>query len=322
MNHADRARKTTRIAALSVVSNTVLVALKLVVGLTIGSVAVISEAVHSGMDLVAAVIALFAVRAAARPADDDHPYGHGKAENISGTVEALLIFTAAAWIIWEAGRKLMGDHEVERLDWGVGVMALSAIVNLIVSELLFRTARETDSVALEADGWHLRTDVYTSVGVVGALSFIAFTEAHLTALHAHWVDPVAAIVVALLIIQAAWHLTVNSARDLMDVALPEHEERAIRSALRNEIPDVRGFHKLRTRKAGSQRFVDVHVLVDPQMTVARSHRLTEAVENAIGDRLPRTAVVVHIEPCESDCCGRCGPNCLVERAPDAALPET
>lgn len=307
-----RARKTTRVAALSVASNTLLVVLKLIVGIMIGSVAVISEAVHSGMDLIAALIAYFAVRTAAVPADEEHPYGHGKAENISGVIEALLIFGAAAYIIWEAVRKLSGDHEVEMLGWGVGVMAVSAVVNLIISEMLFRTARETDSIALEADAWHLRTDVYTSLGVLAALGFIWATEHYLPVLHYHWMDPVAAIGVALLIVHAAWHLTISAARDLMDVSLPEEEERKIRSALREHAPEVCGFHQLRTRKAGSQRFVDVHVLVEPRMTVARAHDVAEAVEAGIKGRLARTAVVVHIEPCNSGSCGRCGPNCLIE----------
>ncbi len=298
MNSQQRAKVTTRVAALSVASNSLLVILKLGVGLTIGSVAVISEAVHSGMDLVAALIALIAVRAAARPADDDHPYGHGKAENISGTIEALLIFVAAAYIIWEAVRKLMGEHEVEMVGWGVAVMGLSVVVNIIVSELLFRTARATDSIALEADGWHLRTDVYTSLGVLGALGFIAITERHAPALHFHWMDPVAAIGVALLIIHAAWRLTVASARDLMDVALPEEEEQTIRAVLESYEERVCDYHKLRTRKAGSQRFVDVHVVVDPQMTVAASHDLADEIVAAIKERLSNTAVVVHIEPCD------------------------
>lgn len=304
---------TTRAATISVVSNTVLVVFKLVVGLMIGSVAVISEAVHSAMDLVAAGIALFAVRAAARPADEDHPYGHGKAENISGTIEALLIFGAAAYIIYEAVRKLLSGHEVGNLGWGVIVMAFSAIVNMGVSEMLFRVARATDSVALEADGWHLRTDVWTSVGVLTALGFIALTEQYAPALHFHWMDPVAAIGVALLIIHAAWKLTITSARDLMDAALPAEEEQAIRHVLSSHSPGARGFHELRTRKGGSQRFVDVHVLVDPEMSVAESHRLSDVIADEIGARLPSTEVVVHIEPCEDDCGDCCGPNCLVVR---------
>jgi len=298
MDAQQRARATTRVAALSVASNTLLVVLKLIVGIAIGSVAVISEAVHSGMDLAAAVIALFAVRAAARPADEDHPYGHGKAENISGTIEALLIFAAAAYIIYQAARKLMGEHEVESLGWGIGVMGLSAVVNVIVSEMLFRTARAADSVALAADGWHLRTDVWTSTGVLAALGFISLTGRYAPALHFHWMDPVAAIGVALLIIHAAWRLTVTSARDLMDVALPDEEERAICAVLEEHRPRLCGYHKLRTRKSGSQRFVDVHVLVDPHMTVSASHELADEITAAIEAVLPRIGVVVHIEPCD------------------------
>lgn len=308
----ERETRTARAAAISVASNAVLVVTKLVVGVSIGSVAVISEAVHSGVDLLAALIALFAVRTAARPADERHPYGHGKAENISGTIEALLIFAAAGYIIYEAGRKLLGEHEVENLGWGVLVMAVSAVVNIAVSEMLFRVARATDSVALEADGWHLRTDVWTSAGVLGALGFIALTERYAPALHFHWMDPVAAIAVALLIIRAAWRLTIASARDLMDAALPPEEEQLIREVLARHSSTVRGFHNLRTRKSGSQRFVDVHVLVDPEMTVANSHALADHLTEEIKERLPRTAVVVHIEPCEGDECGDdCGDNCLV-----------
>ncbi len=298
MDAQQRGRATTRVATLSVASNTLLVILKLIVGIAIGSVAVLSEAVHSGMDLVAALIALFAVRTAARPPDEDHPYGHGKAENISGTIEALLIFGAAAYIIYEAVRKLMGEYQVESLGWGIGVMGLSVVVNIVVSEMLFRTARATESVALEADGWHLRTDVWTSAGVLGALGFISLTERYAPALHFHWMDPAAAIGVALLIIHAAWRLTVASARDLMDVALPEQEERVICAVLEQQRPRLCGYHKLRTRKSGSQRFVDVHVLVDPEMTVAASHAMADEIVATIQQALPRVGVTVHIEPCE------------------------
>ncbi|MGD9496918.1 MAG: cation diffusion facilitator family transporter [Armatimonadota bacterium] len=315
MKSVQRDRVTKRVALLSVVSNSTLVLLKLGAGIATGSVAVISEAVHSAMDLVAALIALLAVRAAAVPADEEHPYGHGKAENISGTIEALLIFAAAAYIIYEAIRKLLGEHEVESPGWGMAVMGVSAVVNIGVSEMLFRVARATDSIALEADGWHLRTDVWTSVGVLGALGFIALTEHYAPVLHFHWMDPVAAIGVALLIIHAAWKLTITSARDLMDVALPDEEGQAIHHVLTAHSPGVRGFHNLRTRKAGSQRFVDVHVLVDPAMTVATSHALSDVITDEIQARLPNTVVVVHIEPCDDDCDDQCGPNCLVHPPP-------
>ena len=147
----DSAKRKTNAAALSVASNSLLIILKVVVGLSIGSVAVFSEAVHSAVDLVAAGIALFAVRASSRGADERHPYGHGKFENISGTIEALLIFVAAVWIIYEAVQKLIHPQEIEMLGWGVGVMLVSALVNIFVSKRLFKVAGETDSVALRAD---------------------------------------------------------------------------------------------------------------------------------------------------------------------------
>jgi cation diffusion facilitator family transporter len=146
---------------LSVASNLGLVIFKTAVGLAIGSVAVLSEAIHSGLDLVAAAIAFFAVKKAAKPPDADHPYGHGKVENLSGAIEAGLIFLAAVWIVYEAARKLVRPEPIETLGLGVGVMAASAGINWLVSRRLFRVGEETESVALQADAWHLRTDVYT-----------------------------------------------------------------------------------------------------------------------------------------------------------------
>ena len=159
-------REKSRVAALSVISNTVLVLFKAIVGILIGSVSVLSEAIHSGMDLVAALIAFFAVRIAGMAADEDHPFGHTKVENISAAIEALLIFAAAVWIISEAIQRLINPRPIETVGWGVGIMLISTIANLIVSRLLFKVGKETDSAALLADGWHLRTDVYTSVGVM------------------------------------------------------------------------------------------------------------------------------------------------------------
>lgn len=294
----DLQRRKTSVAWLSVISNSTLVLLKLAVGLVIGSVAVISEAIHSGVDLLAALIALFAVSTSGKPADEEHPYGHGKVENLSGTIEALLIFLAAGWIMYEAGSRLIEPRPMHGAAWGVAVMGFSAVANVVVSQMLFKVARETDSVALEADGWHLRTDVYTSVGVFVGLGVVALHERVLPRVELHWVDPVAAIAVALLIIRAAYRLTVKSARDLMDVSLPPEEEEAIRRYIAGLGPAVRGFHKLRTRKAGGARFVDFHLLVDPEMSVAKSHQLSDRVAADIQQQFPSSSVTVHIEPYE------------------------
>lgn len=285
-----------QVAWLSVISNSTLVLLKVFVGLLIGSVAVISEAIHSAVDLLAALIALFAVRTAARPPDPGHPYGHGKFENVSGTVEALLIFAAAGWIIYEAIGKLLHPEPLIAPAAGVAVMGLSVVVNLLVSGLLFRVGHRYDSIALKADAWHLRTDVYTSLGVGIGLGFIMLHERFFPQVNVHWVDPVAALIVSLLICQAAYRLTIQAGRDLMDASLPRDEELWICQCLQEFLPRVRGFHKLRTRKAGAERFVEVHMLVDPEMSVAEAHEIADQLVARVKSRYPAAHVIVHVEP--------------------------
>ncbi|MCL5942175.1 MAG: cation diffusion facilitator family transporter [Actinobacteria bacterium] len=310
-------RKST-VAWLSVVSNTSLVLLKLAVGLLIGSVAVMSEAIHSGLDLVASVIALFAVRRSDRPADEEHPFGHGKVENLSGAVEALLIFAAAGWIAVEAVRRLIHAEPLEAAGWGVLVMLLSSLVNLGVSHLLFKVGRKTESVALQADGWHLRTDVYTSAGVMAGLVLIWVGHRVLPGSNRAWLDPVAALAVALLILRAAYSLTVHAGRDLLDTALPA-EQLWIREYIAGLAPTVRGYHKLRTRRAGNVRFVDVHLFARADLTLEEAHGISDRVERAIGERFPGSNVTVHMEPCDGVCGPACADDCLLEDDARAAL---
>lgn len=295
--HETRNKKKASVALLSVASNSTLVLLKLAVGMMIGSVSILSEAIHSGVDLLAAVIAFLAVRTSGKPADQDHPFGHGKVENISGVVEALLIFLAAGWIIFEAVEKLRNPVPLEDAGLGVAIMLASAAVNVFVSERLFKTARETDSVALQADAWHLRTDVYTSLGVMAGLGAIWLGSLFLPGTDLAWVDPVVAIGVALLIIKAAYHLVIESAQDLLDVSLPPDEEADIRKHITVFAPTIRGFHRLRTRKSGSYRFVEFHVRVDAALSVDESHRISDMITCAIKQHYPGTTVTIHIEPC-------------------------
>ncbi|MBI4679238.1 MAG: cation transporter [Elusimicrobia bacterium] len=297
------------VAMLSVVSNTALVAFKLAIGVLIGSVSVISEAVHSGVDLAAAVIALFAVRTAARPADESHSFGHGKFENLSGAVEALLIFAAAAWIVHEALHKLVQPGDIEMAGWGVVIMLVSCLVNLGVSRMLFRVGRRADSVALLADAWHLRTDVYTSAGVMAGLSLYSLGRKLFPSVDLRWLDPVAAIAVALLIIRAAYDLTAQSVRDLLDQSLPDEEVRVIRERVRGVGPAARSFRNLRTRKAGAVRFVEMELVVDPGMSVVESHAVADLVAARIRGTYPGAEVTVHIEPCASDCSDDCRVSC-------------
>lgn len=299
------------VARLSVISNTTLVLLKLAVGLAIGSVSVISEAIHSAVDLLAAIIALFAVKTSGKPADQLHPFGHGKVENISGTVEALLIFLAAGWIIYEAAKKLMNPHPLGEASWGVAVMLVSATANIIVSRMLFKVGNETDSVALQADAWHLRTDVYTSAGVMAGLGIIWLGGLLYPGADLKWVDPVAAIGVALLIIKAAYKLTIESARDLLDVSLPLEEENEIRKIIAAFAPTIRGFHRLRTRKSGSHRFVEFHMRVDAFMSIDESHRITDMISEDIKKRFASTLITIHIEPCNCALAKEASCGCLL-----------
>lgn len=282
--------KKSNAAFVSILSNTLLVGLKLTVGITTGAVSIISEAAHSGLDLAAAVIAFFAVRKASQPPDKKHAYGHGKFENLSGSVEAILIVVAAVLIFREAGEKLFYPSEIEGLNMGLLVMLISAIVNFFVSRYLMRVAKDTDSMALEADALHLQTDVYTSLGVVAGLLLIMVTGMPIF-------DPIVAIGVAVFIFKAGFDLVVKSVAELTDVRLPAAEEEKIRLILEDAVPRAVEYHKLRTRKAGSERHIDLHLVVSQHMTVGKAHKLCDEVEYVIESQLENSFVVIHLEPC-------------------------
>ncbi|MEK7474903.1 MAG: cation diffusion facilitator family transporter [Candidatus Coatesbacteria bacterium] len=292
----DAREAKTRVALLSVASNTILVVGKIAVGIAIGSVSVVSEAIHSAIDLLAAGIALFAVRRSGKPPDRDHPFGHGKIENLSGAVEAMLILVAAVWIVSEAVDKLIHPRAIDAPGLGVGVMLVSAAMNYWISGRLFAVAKETESVALDADGWHLMTDVYTSLGVMLGLILIWAGESIFPGTHFHWIDPVAALVVACMIGWAAVRLTFQAGHDLLDGSLPADEEAWIGAYIRSRMPPIRAFHDLRTRKAGAVRIIEFHMLVDPGMSVEDSHRITGEIKQAIRSRFAEAIVTIHVEP--------------------------
>jgi cation diffusion facilitator family transporter len=302
-----------RVALLSVVSNSFLVVFKVIIGLLIGSVSIISEAIHSGMDLLASFIALFSVKTSQNPADDGHPFGHGKVESISGLVEAVLIFIAAFWIILEALKKLNSQPSLEFAGWGVGVMLLSAVLNFVVSQKLFQIGKEADSIALTADAWHLRTDVYTSLGVMASLAVIWLSHKFFNEPYIHRLDPAAAMFVAVFILRAAYDLTAHAIRDLMDVKLPADEESWIRDLIINFKPAIHGYHQLRTRKAGNLRFIEFHIKVDPQMTVESSHEITRMFKQNITKKFPQSSITIHIEPCDGRCEDKCVAGCLLAK---------
>jgi cation diffusion facilitator family transporter len=290
----DAAQEKIAIAKLSVTSNSSLVLLKLFAGLMMGSVAVLSEAIHSGIDLIAAVIARYSVKKSAEPADLEHRYGHGKYENLSGMIEGALIFVAAAWIIYEAFKKFFHPQPVEAAFAGMLIMGYSVVLNILVSRKLTEVAKRTDSLALEADAYHLKTDVWTSAGV-----FLGLTLIQITGLE--WLDPGVAMVVAAFIIHAAYDITRRSAEGLVDKSLPDAEIKLIERIIKDHQTEVLNFHKLRARKMGSERQIDLHMVVPRNLSIKEGHDLVDHLEHDIKKDLPRSIIVVHIEPCDANC---------------------
>jgi cation diffusion facilitator family transporter len=275
------------IARLSIISNTLLILMKLAVGLISGSVSILSEAIHSSMDLIAAIIAYFSVRVSDNPPDSRHPYGHGKIENISGVIESLLIFIAAVWIIYEAVKKLLGVKiELDSIALGSLIMFISAVVNVFVSRRLYKVARATNSVALEADALHLKTDVYTSLGVAIGLGLIIVTGIN-------WFDPVIAILVALFIVKEAYSLMVKAFTPLLDTAWNNDEIKELETTL-NKL-EV-SYHDLRTRVAGNYRFVDIHIQIPEDVSVGKAHNYCDKIENELTGMYNNLTVNIHVEP--------------------------
>lgn len=276
----------TNTARLSVLSNSFLIVIKLIVGIISGSVSIISEAIHSTMDLLAACIAFFAVRISDRPADEEHPYGHGKFENVSGVVEAVLIFIAAIWIILESVKKIIHPQEMKSLGLGFIVMFISAIVNFFVSRKLYHVAKKTDSIALEADALHLKTDIFTSIGVGVGLLCIWLTN--LT-----FLDPMVAILVAIFILRESYILLKNAYTPLLDSALSLSEIGIIQALLKDKKLD---YHGLKTRKAGQYRFAELHLEMPEDLSLKEVHDICDEIEEGLKARINNLEINIHVEP--------------------------
>jgi cation diffusion facilitator family transporter len=280
-----------RTVLFSISSNALLLTVKLTAGVMTGSVSILSEAVHSATDLVASIVAFMAVRSSASPPDESHNYGHGRFENLAGIFEGVILLGVGGWVIFGAVNGIVNGAELELLGLGIGVMALSAVVNLFVSSWLLRVARETDSRALEAEGYNLRTDVWGAAGV--ALGLIAALATDWTIL-----DPIIAGLIGLVILWTALGLISGSTRVLLDESLPEEELAVIERVIEDEIENeeaVRGFHKLRARKSGPQRHVDFHLQLRAQTTLGEAHKISDSLEERIGRNLPNTDVLIHLE---------------------------
>jgi cation diffusion facilitator family transporter len=283
----------TRAAAISILSNSLLIALKVAAGLVTGSIAILTEAAHSGIDLIASIVAFFSVRKAEEPADESHPYGHQKVENLAAAIEGMLILVGAAIIVYESARRLAEGAEIESLGIGIAVIGFSAVANFGVSTYLYHQARVTDSPALEGDAAHLRTDAFTSLGVLVGLVLVEATGLH-------ELDAITALVVAVAIVLAGLRIITRSSRVLVDEALPPAELDAVRDAIQSYgAPEVVGFHKLRARRAGSRRYVDLHVQFRDGTSLQRAHEISHELTGAIRGRLRGADVLIHLEPAEA-----------------------
>jgi cation diffusion facilitator family transporter len=279
-----------RAAGISVASNSLLIALKLAAGAITGSIAILTEAIHSSIDLLASIIALISVRKADEPADAEHPYGHEKAENLAAAIEGMLILVGAGVIVFEATRRLVVGATVDRLGVGIAVVAFSALANFVVSTYLYRRADALDSPALEGDAAHLRTDAFTSLGVLAGLLLVELTGADAF-------DSITALVVAVAIVAAGIRLLTRSGGVLMDEAPPPAELDRIESAIAAARPaEMAGYHRLRARRAGARRYIDLHVQFRSGTTLERAHELAHRLRDSIEETVPGSDVLIHVEP--------------------------
>lgn len=282
-----------KVSLISIISNSILIIFKVIAGILSGSVSIISEAIHSSMDLIASLVAFYSVKESSKPADKDHPYGHGKIENISGIFEGILIFVAAGMIIFEAIKKIMNPSVIEKEYIALAVMLFSALVNFFVSRKLYKVAKEEDSMALEADALHLKTDVYTALGVGIGILLIMITKLSI-------LDSVVAILVAMLIVKEAFELCKNALGYLIDTKLPDEDEAKIKMIIEQNKDKFIDYHKLKTRKSGNMKHIDFHITVDPDLTVREAHNIIAILKKEMCDSLKNTRVNIHLDPYKED----------------------
>ncbi|HXW50636.1 MAG TPA: cation diffusion facilitator family transporter [Candidatus Acidoferrales bacterium] len=291
LNEALRLTGAARARALRVplVSNALLVLFKLGVWFISGSVSVLSEALHSGVDLVVTTFQLVSVRLAAKPADADHAYGHGKFENVGAGIEALFIIATAAVAVVAAIQRIRTPSPIAHINLGIAVMLLSAVVNFFVSRGLGRTARNEQSPALSAEAAQLGADVWTAVGVAVGLAVIHWTKFAL-------IDPIISLMIAGLIVKSAYDVSARAFVDLTDGRLPPEQEARIRQVIERHQSIFSGYHKLRTRRSGGGEFIDFHLQMAHDMPIGRAHELSDVIVADLKSELPRAHVLIHLEP--------------------------
>ena len=282
-----------------------LIVLKVVVAVITGSISILAQAVDSSLDLFAVVITFFTIRIAAKPADEEHPFGHGKVENIAAIVQAMLIFTAGGLIIYSAVRKIQVGVTVELAEAGIGAMLVSMIASIFLSRHLFKVSKAVDSIALQANAHNIAADVYSTAAVLLGLVAVRLTKLNI-------LDPIIALAVALLILKSSYDVLRKSFGGLIDVKLPDGEESVIKSCILKHSGKVVAFHELRTRKAGSQRYIDLHLVMPRNASVEEAHRMCDHLEQDIESRLPRINVTIHVESCTIEC-EQCSVSCILRQ---------
>ncbi len=291
------------VAKLSVFSVSLLIVMKAVASILTGSIAIRADAVHSAIDLLAVVVGYIGIRISGKPPDERHAFGHGKAENIASVVIAGLIFVAAGVIFYQAVTRLITGGTVEMVTVGIYVTTAAIAVNAFTSWCALRVARATDSLALEATARDMFADVLSSCAVLVGLILVKLTGIAI-------LDPIVAMLVAVVIARTACLTLKKSCGGLMDRRLPQVEENEIRSCIMEQGCQLVGFHDLRTRKAGAQRFVDLHLVMPKNASVADAHRMCDRLEQRIKDRLPNTSITIHVEPCSEEC-RQCSVSCTI-----------
>ena len=280
-----------RFAALSVLAAVVTIGLKGGAYFLTGSIGLLSDALESLVNLLAAVVALYALTVAARPADEDHAYGHTKAEYFSSGFEGVLILVAAAAIMVGAAQRFIDPQAIRAPAIGLAVSALATLVNWVVARVLFRAGRRHESIALEADAHHLMSDVWTSLGVIVGVGAAAATGWHR-------LDAIVAIVVAANVLRIGFGLVRGSMLGLLDTGLPEETRRHITAILEARAAEGVRYHALRTRQAGARRFISFHILVPGDWSVQKGHDLLEEIEEQVRAAVPNSSVETHLEPIE------------------------
>jgi len=282
-----------------------LVILKIIVSVITGSISIIAQTADSSLDLLAVVIAFFAISIASKPADEEHPFGHVKIENISAVVQAILIFTASGLIIYSAVNRILSKATIEMTEAGIGIMVVSIVVSILLSRHLLKVSKATESIALEAIGHNIAADVYSAAGVLAGLVVIRLTGLII-------LDPIIALAVALIIIKSAYTVIRKSFGGLMDTRLPKAEEAEIKSCLREHAGQLVGFHELRTRKAGNKRYIDLHLVMPKTTSVEEAHRVCDHLEQDLEEKLNNTDITIHVEPCTIEC-NQCSVSCNLRK---------